>query len=524
MPLRSRLVLLLVGLLAVALVATDAVTFSSLRGSLYNQAEQQLSQLWSQGPSCRNAPSNTYKSFYDAAGNRFQPLVCEFDPNVSLSSVPVPTVNRRLIDRAIRSAGPVFATVETSVAGTRDLVIAQSQTGIVTAGPVFVVGIPLTAVDNTLAHQLHLELYVSLAVLAGLALAAWALVRLSMRPLERMTKTAGEIASGNLSARVEHTDERTEVGQLGAALNVMLTQIEEAFREREESENRLRRFVADAAHELRTPLTSIRGFAELFRNGTANRPEDLAVALRRIEGESVRMAGLVEDLLLLARLDQGRPLRFEPLDLVQLADDAAADARAIDATRTVTVTAPETLLAEGDEQRLRQVTGNLVNNALAHTSPGTPVEILLTPEGDEAKLSVVDHGPGIGEEDASHVFERFWRADRSRRRSQQAGNLSPGAGLGLSIVAAIVAAHGGRVSVERTPGGGATFVVQLPLRHVPDGADSADDGDGPTVGARGQSDDGSATARPTRADPGAAPQAGIPASPSQSAADAPFRR
>lgn len=520
MPLRSRLVILLVGLLAVALIATDAITFSSLRGSLYDQAEQQLSQLWSQGPSCRNAPSNTYKSFYDAAGHRFQPLVCEFNPNVQLSSVPVPTVSRSLIDRAISSSGPVFDTVETSVPGTRDLVIAENQSGIVTAGPVFVVGIPLTNLDNTLAHQLHLDLYVSLAVLAVLALAAWALVRLSMRPLERMTKTAGEIAAGDLSARVEHTDERTEVGQLGAALNVMLTQIEEAFQEREESESRLRRFVADAAHELRTPLTSIRGFAELFRNGTANRPEDLAVALRRIEGESVRMAGLVEDLLLLARLDQGRPLRFEPLDLVQLADDAASDARAIDATRTVTVSGPDTLFIDGDEQRLRQVTANLVNNALAHTPSGTPIELLLGEEGDDARVSVIDHGPGIAAEDVSHVFERFWRADRSRKRSQQPGNLSPGAGLGLSIVAAIVSAHGGGVSVEPTAGGGATFVVRLPVHHRTGGEEPVADGSEDTTDSGQRPTSGGAASPGTRPDLWSTPEEDAPSAP----AHAPFRR
>jgi two-component system OmpR family sensor kinase len=265
-----------------------------------------------------------------------------------------------------------------------------------------------------------------------------------------------------LSRRVDETDERTEVGQLGSALNVMLGRIETAFREREASEARLRRFVADASHELRTPLTSIRGYAELFQHGLADRPGDLDTAMRRIDSESTRMAGLVDDLLLLARLDQRRPLEKVPVDLASLAADAAQDARAVDPSRQITCQVPGPCTIIGDEGRLRQLVGNLVANALAYTPPGSPIEITasLGPTQDlapgQAKIAVTDHGPGISADAAAHVFERFWRADPGRVRTQG------GAGLGLSIVAAIADAHGGRVGLSETPGGGATFSVELP--------------------------------------------------------------
>jgi len=326
---------------------------------------------------------------------------------------------------------------------------------------VLVEAVPLTATDATLRRLLALELLVSGGVLAALAAATWLAVRLSLRPLEDMAKTAGEIADGDLSQRVEDTDDRTEVGRLGRALNVMLGRIETAFREREASEERLRRFVADASHELRTPLTSIRGYAELFQHGLADRPADLDTAMRRIDSESTRMAGLVDALLLLARLDQGRPLELEPVDLSLLAADSAQDARVLDPARAVALEAPPLCRILGDEARLRQLLGNLVSNALAYTPAGSPLGIIvaLQPADDSqprVMLSVVDHGPGIPPEAAALVFERFWRSDPARFREQG------GAGLGLSIVAAIADAHGGRVFITETPGGGATFTVELP--------------------------------------------------------------
>lgn len=231
----------------------------------------------------------------------------------------------------------------------------------------------------------------------------------------------------------------------------------------------MRQFVADASHELRTPLAAVRGYAELFRQGAVTRPDDVAGAMRRIEGEAVRMGGLVEDLLLLTRLDSQRPLERGPVDLTVLAADAVQDARALDSTRQVRLLGltgdlePTTI--EGDEARLRQVVTNLVGNAVNHTPPGTDIEIAVGSVraeggGCRAKLEVRDHGNGVDPVKARKVFERFYRADPSRGRGNGGGN-----GLGLAIVAAIVGAHGGRVGVAATPGGGATFIVDLPTAN-----------------------------------------------------------
>jgi two-component system OmpR family sensor kinase len=283
-------------------------------------------------------------------------------------------------------------------------------------------------------------------------------VRLGLRPLEHIGATAGAIAGGDLSRRVEPAEPRTEIGRLGLSLNAMLGQIESAFAERQASEDRLRRFVADASHELRTPLTAIRGYAELFRRGAAERPEDLVRAMRRIEEESARMGGLVEDLLLLARLDQGRPLERSTVDLVPLAADTIADLHALEPDRPVTFEHPDTLTVTGDQARLRQVVGNLVDNARQHTPPATPVHVRLAQHDARAVLEVADEGPGLPPGEAERVFERFYRADPARARA------TGGTGLGLSIVAAIATAHGGTVQASEGPAGrGACFVVELPV-------------------------------------------------------------
>jgi two-component system OmpR family sensor kinase len=375
-----------------------------------------------------------------------------------------PILPPSLATQAANAAGgtPVYKTVQSNGAVHSYRVLEASLDN----GNVLAEVIPLTDTDAALHHLLALELLVSGVVLVALAVAAWLIIRLSLLPLQKMADTAGEIAAGDLSRRVEDTDDRTEMGRLGSALNVMLGRIETAFREREASEARLRRFVADASHELRTPLTSIRGYAELFQHGLADRPADLDTAMRRIDSESTRMAGLVDDLLLLARLDQGRPLERESVDLTTLVADAAEDARAIDPTRAVTSVAPPSCPIVGDEARLRQLLGNLVSNALAYSPAGSPLEIIAAREPAHglvpalAKLAVVDHGPGVAPLAAAHVFERFWRSDPARVRAQG------GAGLGLSIVVAIADAHGGHVVLSDTPGGGATFSVELPVEPV----------------------------------------------------------
>jgi two-component system OmpR family sensor kinase len=381
----------------------------------------------------------------------------------------------------------------------------SEQTVPTTAGPVtlnIVSAVDVTSVYRTIGHLISINLIVSLIVLTVLAIVGVALVRRSLRPLVEIEQTAQDIAAGDLSRRVPEWDERTEVGRLGRSLNTMLDQVESAFRDRADSEAaarrsevRMRQFVADASHELRTPLTTIRGFAELYRqrggleNGAGGIPRaDLDRIMRRLEQEASRMGVLVEDLLLLARLDQQRPLDSRPVDLLTLAADAVHDARVMAPQRSINLTvepgaAPIVL---GDDVRLRQVIGNLMSNALVHTPDGTPVEVRIrpgTPDGERAgppapqgqasaprsgvpgatrrwptvQVEVADHGPGLTPEQADRVFERFYRADQARTR--QAG----GAGLGLAIVSALVTAHGGTVTVAPTPGGGATFRIVLPL-------------------------------------------------------------
>ncbi len=496
MSLKIRLIAVLCAFVIVALATTDAITYASFRSYAVGQLDQQLfrsANLVARNLGFSNPLGGPGSDFANQAVTPGT-LATELSPNgqrllpwtsFSAKTQSSPLLPASLASEAARASGgaPQYRTVR----GTGSIESYRVLEASLTNGNVLVEAIPLTETDGALHRLLELELLVSGAVLIALAAAAWLIIRLSLRPLQKMADTAGEIAAGDLSQRVKETDNRTEVGRLGRALNVMLGRIETAFREREASEARLRRFVADASHELRTPLTSIRGYAELFQHGLADRPADLDTAMRRIDSESTRMAGLVDDLLLLARLDQGRPLEQEPVDLSTLVADAAQDARAIDPTRTVTCEAPASCVITGDEGRLRQLLGNLVSNALAYTPDGSPLEVVAVLEESHgaapkrAKIFVVDHGGGIVPEVAAHVFERFWRSDPGRVRAQG------GAGLGLSIVAAVADAHGGRVWFIETPGGGATFAVELPTKPEPVsiswGADAAMTGESTGDGA-----------------------------------------
>jgi len=319
---------------------------------------------------------------------------------------------------------------------------------------VLVVAVPLDPTEATLSLLLRIEVASSLAVVAVLCVLALLTVRRGLRPLEQMAETAGSIASGDLGQRVPVDDETSEVGRLGAALNVMLGRIESAFDEKSTSESRLRQFVADASHELRTPLTSIRGYAELLRKGGFNDPEGRERALARIEHEAARMGGLVDDLLLLARLDQGRPLRRTLLDLRRPVGDAVEDAVALDATRPIELVGLEPVMVMGDADRLGQVAHNLIRNALTHTQAGTPVHVTVQRRGTRAVLEVRDEGGGLDADQSARAFDRFYRGDASRTGS--------GTGLGLSIVRAIAEALGGEARVESRPGRGAVFTVELP--------------------------------------------------------------
>ena len=327
-------------------------------------------------------------------------------------------------------------------------------------GGLVIAAVPIGDVEESLSTLLLTQGLVIGAVLLALAAAAFFIVRLELRPLDQISVTAGAIAAGDLSRRVERAEPRTEVGRLGLSLNAMLERLEEAFAERRASEERLRRFLADASHELRTPLQSIRGYAELFRMGAAREGPEAEKAMSRIESESARMGMLVEDLLALARLDEVRELHREPVDLAALAGDAVADARAVAPEREITLETGDggEAVLDGDPGQLRQVLSNLLRNALVHTPAGTPIEVSVTCNGADAQLAVRDHGPGLPTGDPAELFERFWRAEAGRGRGRA------GAGLGLSIVAAIVAAHGGRAAAADAEGGGARFAITLPLR------------------------------------------------------------
>jgi two-component system OmpR family sensor kinase len=333
-------------------------------------------------------------------------------------------------------------------------------------GQFTVVGVSLDNILPVVSQLAMIELLAALAALTLLVVIGARLVSVSLRPLDDIERTAVSIAGGDLSRRVRGYRLSTEVGRLSAALNTMLGHIEMAYRARAEgeakaqdSQERMRQFVADASHELRTPLTSIRGFADFYeQRGEDMDRETTDRLMSRIRQESIRMTALVDDMLLLARLDEHRELDLAPVDLGSLAADAVHDFRALHQDRSLTLeTEPDPVVIAADEARIRQVIGNLLSNAMRHTPDGTPVRVAVCCDADLAHLSVADEGPGMTAEQAAHAFERFYRADSSRTRA------SGGAGLGLSIVAALVNAHGGRADVTTEPGQGCVFHVWLPL-------------------------------------------------------------
>ena len=326
-------------------------------------------------------------------------------------------------------------------------------------GGTLVTAISLDSTEKTLASLIHVEVIVSIVVVVALLILALWIVRVGMRPLDDMTETAGAIAGGDLTRRIRRTDDRSEVGRLGVALNGMLSQIEAAFRERTSSEGRLRRFVADASHELRTPLTSIRGYAELLRKGAFEDEAARRRAAERIEGEAARMSLLVDDLLLLARLDQGRPLAHEPVDLGRVAAEAVEACRMSDDSRPITLTASGPVVVLGDAARLRQIADNLLHNAVVHTPRGTPVSVQVWRDGAVALVRVADEGPGLDVEQAARVFDRFYRGSEART--------GEGTGLGLSIVAALAEAHRGSARVVSAPGQRCGVHRGDPRRSIP---------------------------------------------------------
>ncbi|MGY1944689.1 sensor histidine kinase [Nocardia asiatica] len=460
-PLRVTLMALLVLTAGLGLLVSGMVVTSALEQQLTDRTDQQLRQgamEWSRRgppppllpPDPRHAPSQFYVRSVRTEGRTFFLRAFGADAEPDIPSTP-------------RSGPYTVGSVGGGPVQWRALTV-RTPDGTTT------VALPLTQNTDTVQRLVMLELVVGAIVLAVLAVIAYFVVRRSLRPLRRVESTAAAIARGDLHRRVPVRGTNTEVDRLSRSLNGMLAQIQRAFtttaaseEAARRSEERMRRFIADASHELRTPLTTIRGFAELYRQGATDDP---ATFMDRIEHEAQRMGVLVEDLLMLARLDAQRPLELGPVDLLAVASDAVHNARAVIAAghadgpvRTVELNIEPgegTLEVSGDEARLGQVLGNLLNNAVTHTAPDAKVTVRLTPGPEHVLLEVADTGPGLPPEDAERVFERFYRADTSRART------SGGTGLGLSIVQALVTAHGGEVGVRSSTEAGTTFTVRLP--------------------------------------------------------------
>jgi two-component system OmpR family sensor kinase len=469
LPLRVGLVAATLLLAACGLTVSGIAVTEILRHSLIKRVDQTLEEAsrgWAQaprallpvrrGPTLDRPPSNFYVRYITVDGH---------------TTTVVNDSNAEPALQGNGDVGPEPITVGSVKGGVPWRVMSTRAP----TGRLVTVAYDMSGVEQTVRSLVLLQFGIGGAVLLVLGLAGSWVVHRSLRPLTEVEQTAAAIAAGELDRRVPERDPRTEVGRLSQALNGMLAQIQRAFASSESSaekartsEERMRRFITDASHELRTPLTTIRGFAELYRQGAAR---DMEMVMSRIESESRRMGLLVDDLLLLARLDAQRPIERTRVDLLALATDAVHDAQALARKRNITMEVldgPGTPEVLGDEARLRQVLGNLVTNALQHTPESADIVVRVGTDADDAILEVVDKGPGMSEQDALRVFERFYRTDSSRAR------ISGGTGLGLSIVDSLVLAHGGRVSVTTAPGQGCRFYVSLPrVADVPLRAGSA---------------------------------------------------
>ncbi len=466
MSLRTRLLAALAAMLAVALVVAGLLLVTLTRASLLERADRDLTTI--AGSATPIQRILTTQSTDSAGGRSIAVIRLNRQGTVTLTlpsgftDTPDPLPALPAYPGGVPDTALGRISELPSVDGLmryRVLLVGTRQ------GATIALAAPLGGVEAATSALVRVLLLVGVVTMAGLLALAWVVVRRGLLPLERIAAGAGHIAEGDLAHRAGVPHDGTEVGRLGAAFDAMLDRIQGAFTEqqaaleaKERSEDRLRRFAADASHELRTPITSIRGYAELYQAGGLADPAALRGAMDRIGTESRRMGALVDDLLVLARLDQGRPLRRDPVDLSRICTDAASDFRTTDPSRPVVAAVDPGIIVTGDDDRLRQVVGNLLGNVRVHAPAGTPVEVILRADSAAgvAELRVVDHGPGIPPDHAGRVFDRFYRADAGRSRE------SGGTGLGLAIVASIVAAHGGLVWHEPTPGGGATFGLRLP--------------------------------------------------------------
>lgn len=465
MSLRARLLsaAILVALLALAVFGT--VTYSALRAELYAQVDGELYRAASplagtllESPYLylppaeleRQAPG-MYVAVYHG-GRVVQRFALAYQNEKSYApaipgalSLPASRPSLWFNAPAQAAVGPDFRVLAT----------------VLTSGYYLIVATPLTPVNGILDRLIAVELLVAALALAAAVALGWWLVKVGFRPLQAMETAAAAISAGELDRRVPEPSPRTELGRLAHSFNIMLDRIQDAFQRRDATEARLRQFVADASHELRTPVAAVKAYAELFSRGAQHRPEDLGRVLAGIQRESTRMGALVEDLLLLARLDEGRPVEREPVELVKLVLDAAEAARLVGPEWPVAVEARRPVEVLGDPTRLRQVVDNLLSNVRAHTPPGTHTRVAVDEQEGDVEVAVIDNGPGLPPEQAERVFERFFRAESARTR------MTGGTGLGLAIVAALVEAHGGVVGAANTAEGGARFWFRLP-RYRPD--------------------------------------------------------
>ena len=469
LTLRSRLIAAM-AIVALVLIAVCAALTVRTRNQLIAQVDDRLASLAPAGlrlgqtppPFLDNLPadptaapdnpfsqriSDVYQGFVNSDGA----LVTVFAPNFADGDYPIPAIDEVNLD--VDHA--VSYTVAATDGDTTYRLLVRPAGDLIS-----VTGLPIDDVQSTINRLIWLEVAGSIAILVVLTVVGWWVLHLGIRPIKQMTETASRIADGDLSVRVPEVAPGTESGDLAVALNRMLGQIETALDERAQSEARLRRFVADASHELRTPVTSIRGYAELYRLGALDDPEELADAMRRTELEAARMSRLIKDMLRLARFDEKRPLAHDPVDLSQLVRDAAADAQASSPGRTIIVDAPQPNVVIGDEDHLRQVIANIVSNALVHTD--SDIDLHSTHDPDRAVVEVSDHGEGIPADVLARVTERFFRVDPSR--SRQRG----GSGLGLAIVDAAVTAHGGTIDITSAPGHGTTVRIAFPRESAGD--------------------------------------------------------
>lgn len=491
MTLRARLVTVIASVALVALAAAGVLTYSALRSYLIGRVDSQL--LRAERPLANALDQGvplTFRTVEELAPGDY--VKVETAERTSLFSIAAVERGQTMTPRLPAGAEPtpagqaVFFDAPAATSGGAGFRVLSAP---LVGGARLVLGASLDTEDATLHRLFLLELAVGLAALLVASGLGWWLVRLGLKPLEAVEETAEAIAEGDLERRVPGAEGNTETARVARALNVMLERIDDAFAERDatldalrRSEERLRRFVADASHELRTPLAAVSAYAELFERGADQNPDDLARLMGGIRAESARMSSLVQDLLLLARLDEGLPLAAEDVELVDLARESLSSASAVGPAWPVHLVAREAVVVRGDPLRLRQVLDNLLANVRAHTPEGTTATVEVRTEGAEAVLEVRDDGPGMSPETAARVFERFFRADPARTRR------GGGAGLGLAIVAKLVEAHHGRVEVESEEGRGTTFRVRLPRLDAlgaPEQADTPSSGAAHTASPAG---------------------------------------